>query len=91
MPLRRVSCGTDRRRSSVQRRSYAWNVAFGPGSATRVRRPIASARSLGFVEAPGVEPDGWKTRDIKRCAGLHKDRADLGVSKMGRFGSLESG
>jgi len=27
----------------------------GPGRTTRVRWAIASARSLGFVEAPGVE------------------------------------
>jgi hypothetical protein len=28
----------------------------GPRRTTRVRRPTPSARSLGFVEAPGVEP-----------------------------------
>jgi hypothetical protein len=35
-----------------------WGAAGtrGPGSFTRVPRPTASARSLGFVEAPGVEP-----------------------------------
>jgi hypothetical protein len=43
------------------------------------------------VEAPGVEPDGQKTKNIKGCAGLHNNRADLDALEMSRDGSLGSG
>jgi hypothetical protein len=32
------------------------SLSHGPGKITRVRRATPSARSLDFVEAPGVEP-----------------------------------
>ena len=43
------------------------------------------------MEAPGVELDGVKTKNISGCAGLHKDSADLDVAGMGRARWLESG
>jgi hypothetical protein len=52
---------------------------------------ISNLTTWKIVEAPGVEPDGQKTKNIKGRAGLHKDRADLDVLKMSRDGSLGSG
>ena len=46
---------------------------------------------LPIGPAPGVEPDGPKTKNIKGRAGLHKDRADLDDRKTVRLGSLGDG
>jgi hypothetical protein len=60
------------KQSSVERDRAARSIHSGLGHATRVCRATASARSLGFVEAPGVEPgsEGALLMSLRACPAI---------------------